>query len=94
MRETTKELLAVARDGEGGGYIGFGFAYVLPISQARLRERSLLWPFFVGMIAVKYVHTFEKCMRFGKSESEGETDEEGATEKHRSFFLHHWPRRC
>ena len=25
----TKELLKVAHDGQGGGYIGFGFAYVL-----------------------------------------------------------------
>jgi S-DNA-T family DNA segregation ATPase FtsK/SpoIIIE len=80
--ETTKELLAVAQDGEGGGYIGFGFAYVLLNFTGKIAGTLIaLALFFVGMIAafnMSLVHTFEKMQsRFGKSESEGEPGEEG-----------------
>ncbi|MEK9151467.1 MAG: DNA translocase FtsK [Patescibacteria group bacterium] len=61
--DETKELLKVARDGEGGGFIGFAFAYVLSNFTGRAAGTIILFALFVvGMIAafnVSLIHTFE-----------------------------------
>ncbi len=72
---TTKELLSVASDGEGGGYVGFGIAYVLGSFTGKIAGTIIALALFaVGMIAafnVSLIHTFEKLMgRFKKEEQE------------------------
>jgi len=82
--DTTKEMLSVASDGEGGGYVGFGIAYVLGNFTGKIAGTIIALALFaVGMIAafnVSLIHTFEKLAgRFKKEEKEGE-EEEGETE--------------
>jgi DNA segregation ATPase FtsK/SpoIIIE, S-DNA-T family len=61
---TTKEMLAVAQAGEGGGYVGFGLAYVLGTFTGKIAGTLIsLALFVVGMIAafnMSLMHTFEK----------------------------------
>ncbi len=75
--ETTKEMLKVAREGRGGGYIGFGLAYVLENFTGKIAGTLIALSLFaVGMIAafnMSLIHTFEKMTaRFKKPE---ETEE-------------------
>ncbi|MDP2837761.1 MAG: DNA translocase FtsK 4TM domain-containing protein, partial [Candidatus Moranbacteria bacterium] len=64
--DTTKEMLKVARAGEGGGYVGFGFAYVLGNFTGKLAGTLIALSLFaVGMIAafnMSLIHTFEKVV--------------------------------
>lgn len=83
--DTTKEMLSVASDGEGGGYVGFGIAYVLGNFTGKIAGTIIALALFaVGMIAafnVSLIHTFEKLAgRFKKEEKEGGEKEEGETE--------------
>lgn len=83
--DTTKEMLSVASDGEGGGYVGFGIAYVLGNFTGKIAGTIIALALFaVGMIAafnVSLIHTFEKLAgRFKKEEKEGDENEEGETE--------------
>lgn len=83
--DTTKEMLSVASDGEGGGYVGFGIAYVLGNFTGKIAGTIIALALFaVGMIAafnVSLIHTFEKLVgRFKKEEKEGDEKEEGETE--------------
>ena len=71
--ETTKELLKVAREGRGGGYIGFSLAYVLVNFTGKIAGTLIALSLFaVGMIAafnMSLIHTFEKMSaRFKKPE--------------------------
>lgn len=84
--DTTKEMLKVARAGEGGGYIGFGLAYIFGNFTGKAAGTLIsLALFAVGMIAafnMSLIHTFEKIgARFKKPEEvgQGETGEEGET---------------
>ena len=79
--DTAKEMLAVASDGEGGGYVGFGIAYVLGNFTGKIAGTIIALALFaVGMIAafnVSLIHAFEKLAgRFKKEEKEGEGEEE------------------
>jgi S-DNA-T family DNA segregation ATPase FtsK/SpoIIIE len=60
----TKELLKVARAGQGGGYIGFAFAYVLANFTGIVAGTIILLTLFVvGMIAsfnVSLIESYEK----------------------------------
>lgn len=62
--DTTKEMLAVADDGDGGGYIGFAFAYILGNFTGKIAGTVILIALFMmGMIAafnMSLIHTFEK----------------------------------
>src|SRR3989344_4072666 len=76
----TKELLKVARDGQGGGFIGFAFAYVLGNFTGKAAGTIILFALFVvGMIAafnMSLIHTFERLQerlqRKPKEEAIGE----------------------
>lgn len=61
--DTTKEMLKVAEDGAGGGYIGFGLAYLLVNFTGKIAGTIIALSLFaVGMIAafnVSLMHTFE-----------------------------------
>lgn len=61
--DTTKEMLKVAEDGAGGGYIGFGLAYLLVSFTGKIAGTIIALSLFaVGMIAafnVSLMHTFE-----------------------------------
>jgi len=75
--DTAKELLTVARDGEGGGYVGFGLAYVLSTFTGKIAGTLIALALFaVGMIAafnMSLIHTFENLSaRFRKEEVVGE----------------------
>lgn len=78
--ETTSEMVAVAQDGEGGGYVGFGLAYVLGNFTGKIAGTIIaLTLFAVGMIAafnVSLVHAFEKMLSRLKGESAAEGEEE------------------
>lgn len=58
------ELIQVARDGEGGGFIGFAFAYVLGNFTGKAAGTIILFALFAaGMIAafnVSLIHSFER----------------------------------
>jgi S-DNA-T family DNA segregation ATPase FtsK/SpoIIIE len=76
----TKELLKVARDGEGGGFIGFGFAYVLGNFTGKAAGTLILFALFaVGMIAafnMSLIHTFERLQeKLRRKPKEGTTEE-------------------
>lgn len=62
--DTTKEMLTVAESGAGGGYVGFGLAYVLGNFTGKIAGTLILLSLFVmGMIAafnMSLIHTFEK----------------------------------
>lgn len=62
--DTTKEMLKVAEDGAGGGYIGFGLAYLLVSFTGKIAGTIIALSLFaVGMIAafnVSLMHTFER----------------------------------
>ncbi|MDO8565914.1 MAG: DNA translocase FtsK 4TM domain-containing protein [Candidatus Moranbacteria bacterium] len=62
--EGTKELLKVARAGQGGGFIGFGFAYILGNFTGKAAGTVILIALFiVGVIAafnVSLIHFFER----------------------------------
>lgn len=76
--DTTKELLTVARDGQGGGYVGFGLAYILSTFTGNIAGTIIALALFaVGMIAafnMSLIHTFEKMSARFRKETE-ETDE-------------------
>lgn len=84
--DTTKEMLKVAENGGGGGYVGFGLAYLLMKFTGMIAGTIISIALFaVGMIAafnVSLVHTFERTMaRFQKTPEEGaEEVEEEETE--------------
>ncbi len=79
--DTTKELLKVARAGEGGGYIGFGFASILFGFTGRVAATLILLALFaIGMIAafnVSLMHFFERLQEKLKRRSVGEEKTEG-----------------
>ncbi|HLC95085.1 MAG TPA: DNA translocase FtsK 4TM domain-containing protein, partial [Patescibacteria group bacterium] len=62
--DETTELLKIARDGEGGGFVGFGFAYVLGQFTGIVAGTIILCALFIiGMIAafnVSLIHFFER----------------------------------
>src|SRR3989344_5139562 len=62
--DETTELLKIARDGEGGGFVGFGFAYVLGLFTGIVAGTIILCALFIiGMIAafnVSLIHFFER----------------------------------
>ncbi|OIQ02708.1 MAG: hypothetical protein AUK58_02660 [Candidatus Moranbacteria bacterium CG2_30_41_165] len=62
--ENTKELLKVASLGEGGGYVGFGFAYVLMSFTGKIAGTIILMALFaIGIIAsfnVSLMRFFER----------------------------------
>lgn len=73
--ETSKEMLAVAKRGLGGGYVGFGIASVLMNFTGKIAGTLItLTLFTVGMIAafnVSLIQTFEKMLlRFKKEKTE------------------------
>lgn len=81
---TTKELLQVARAGEGGGFIGFGFAYVLGHFTGQVAGTIILTALFLaGIIAafnVSLIHFFESVRervwkKSAEAEEESESDE-------------------
>lgn len=87
--ETTSEMVAVAQKGEGGGYVGFGLAYVLGNFTGKIAGTIIaLTLFAVGMIAafnVSLVQAFEKVLSRLRGEPvlvEGEEEivEESVTE--------------
>lgn len=86
--DTTKEMLKVAEKGDGGGYVGFGLAYVLGSFTGKIAGTIIAIALFaVGMIAafnVSLIHTFEKmAVRLGRKgeETEEETEEVSVTEE-------------
>ncbi len=79
--DETTELLKVARDGEGGGFIGFGFAYVLGNFTGKAAGTIILIALFaVGMIAafnVSLMQSFERLQeRLKRKPEEGAADGE------------------
>ncbi|MFZ2299845.1 MAG: DNA translocase FtsK 4TM domain-containing protein [Candidatus Moraniibacteriota bacterium] len=83
--DETKELLKVAREGQGGGFIGFGFAYVLGNFTGKAAGTIILIALFAaGVIAafnVSLIQSFER-LRDGlkrKTEDAG-TGEPGVVE--------------
>lgn len=62
--ENAKEMLQVAERGEGGGYVGYGFAYVLQGFTGPVAGSLILFALFaVGVIAafnVSLMHFFER----------------------------------
>jgi S-DNA-T family DNA segregation ATPase FtsK/SpoIIIE len=62
--DTTKELLKVARAGEGGGFIGFGLAYLLGNFTGKAAGTLILVALFAtGIIAafnMSLIHSFER----------------------------------
>lgn len=81
---TTKELLQVARAGEGGGFVGFGFAYVLGHFTGQVAGTIILTALFLaGIIAafnVSLIHFFESVRervwkKSAEAEEESESDE-------------------
>lgn len=76
------ELLKIAQNGHGGGFIGFGFAYILGNFTGKAAGTIILLTLFVvGMIAafnVSLMHTFERLRNRWKGESE---DQEGEIEQ-------------
>jgi len=80
--DTSKALLEVARDGQGGGYIGFLFAALLLRFTGVLAGTIILLTFFViGVIAsfnVSLIASFERLQKkiLPKKEEEEETNEE------------------
>ena len=80
--ETVKAMLKVAKEGEGGGYVGFGLAYVLGSFTGKIAGTIIaLALFIVGMIAafnMSLIHTFEKmAARFGRKPEGAEEETEG-----------------
>lgn len=80
--DTTKEMLKVAEDGAGGGYIGFGLAYLLVSFTGKIAGTIIALSLFaVGMIAafnVSLMHTFERMGNRLKGKTEG-SEEDGET---------------
>jgi S-DNA-T family DNA segregation ATPase FtsK/SpoIIIE len=80
----TKELLKVAQAGEGGGFVGFGFAYVLGNFTGTVAGTVILIALFAaGIIAafnVSLVHAAERLREKLKRTSEGATEAQGSTE--------------
>ena len=81
--DTTKEMLKVAKQGDGGGYIGFGLAYLLFSFTGKIAGTLIaLALFVVGMIAafnMSLIHAFEKMMgRFSPPEETPLPPEEAA----------------
>lgn len=65
--DTTKELLKVASNGQGGGYIGFAFAYVLVKFTGMVAGTIILLTLFIiGVIAsfnVSLIQSFERLQK-------------------------------
>lgn len=83
--DTTKELLKVAQDGEGGGFIGFGFASVLFEFTGRVAATLILLALFaIGMIAafnvslMRFIERLEGRIRRKPAENEGGEETEDA----------------
>ena len=78
--DTTKEMLKVAEDGGGGGYVGFGLAYLLLTFTGMIAGTIVSIALFaVGMIAafnVSLVQTFEKAMARFRKQDEGDDEVE------------------
>ena len=78
--ETDKELLKVARNGAGGGFIGFGFAYVLGNFTGKAAGTIILIALFsAGIIAafnMSLIRFFESVWERLQRKPQ-ETDEEG-----------------
>lgn len=80
--EGTKELLKVARNGQGGGYIGFAFAYLLSNFTGKVAGTIILIALFaIGIIAsfnVSLIHYLE-CLqeKFYPKEKEDALLEDG-----------------
>lgn len=73
--DTTKAMLKVAEQGDGGGYVGFGLAYLLSTFTGKIAGTIIALALFaVGMIAafnVSLIHAFERMAgRFGKKEGD------------------------
>lgn len=80
--DTTKAMLKIAEQGDGGGYVGFGLAYLLGTFTGKIAGTIIALAFFaVGMIAafnVSLIHAFERMTgRFEKKE--GDDDKVMAT---------------
>ena len=78
--DSTKAMLKVAENGDGGGYVGFGLAYILGSFTGKIAGTIIAIALFaVGMIAafnVSLIHTFEKmAVRLGRK-PEGTEEEE------------------
>jgi len=77
--EGTKELLKVARDGQGGGFIGFGFAYILGNFTGKAAGTIILIALFsTGVIAafnVSLIHSFERLQEKWRGKPEEEASE-------------------
>ncbi len=79
--DTVKEMLSVAKRGEGGGYLGFGLAYVLGNFTGKIAGTLIALSLFaIGMIAafnMSLMKTFETMKdRFVKKSDGGEESEE------------------
>lgn len=78
--DTTKEMMKVAEDGGGGGYVGFGLAYLLLTFTGMIAGTIVSIALFaVGMIAafnVSLVQTFEKAMARFEKQDEGDEEVE------------------
>ncbi len=72
--DTTKEMLKVAQNGRGGGYLGFGLAYIFFAFTGKIAGTLIALALFaVGMIAafnVSLMHTFEQMMTRMRGEKE------------------------
>lgn len=81
--EGTKELLKIAHNGQGGGYIGFAFAYILANFTGKVAGTIILIALFtIGIIAsfnVSLIHSFERLQGKlrPKEEEKNALDEEG-----------------
>lgn len=77
--EGTKELLKMARSGQGGGFIGFGFAYVLGNFTGKAAGTIILIALFtVGVIAafnVSLIRSFERLQEKWRGKPQEEVAE-------------------
>lgn len=77
--ETTKELLQVAKNGDGGGYVGFVFAYILIAFTGKIAGTIILFALFtIGIIAsfnVSLIHFFERLRERWTKNRDGENSE-------------------
>ncbi len=84
--ETIKAMLKVAEKGDGGGYVGFGLAYLLSTFTGKIAGTIIALSLFaVGMIAafnVSLIHAFERMTgRFIKKEGDDSETQETAGEE-------------
>lgn len=88
--ENTDILLKTARAGEGGGFVGFGFAFVLASLTGKVAGTIILLTLFlVGVIAafnVSLIHWIERIQRkIQRSSSKEELPSESKEEEQKEF---------